>query len=615
MNAAEVEARRTHRAMLANLRHELRTPLNAIIGYSEMLLEDAEAEGQTASLPDLLEIHASGRQLLDQVNRILDPARVDSGELDVEAATLAADLRRELLSPAASAVEQSEKLLEDAGERGAADMAPDIEKILAAARRFLELIGRAPLFQGWVGGAGGSAAAAIPEDAGEVRTPVDRAFGPDEGGRGKLLVVDDNAPNRDLLARHLERQGHAVVLAESGRQALERIRQEKFDLVLLDMLMPELNGYEVLQRLKGDARLHDIPVIMISALDEIESVARCIEAGAEDYLPKPFNPVLLRARISACLEKKRFRDLEVEYLRNVALITDAALAVEAGTFEAEHLADVAGRADELGHLARVFQQMVHEMQAREQRAKEEEALKRELRLASEIQMSMLPAVLPKPSGFDIGARMVPAKAVGGDFFDVFPLGAGRLGFAIGDVAGKGIPAALLTALTCALLRVEAMRNASPEGVLESVNRHLMERNSRGLFVTLIYGVLDEAAHRVTYVRAGHEFPLLYDREGVSVAIPEGRSLPLGLFSEPVFERQSVTLRPGDTLLLYTDGVTDARDELGELYGLERLEQCVHPDTGEPAQGTCDRVLDVLRAYQGQAPQADDITLMAIRAFG
>jgi serine phosphatase RsbU (regulator of sigma subunit)/FixJ family two-component response regulator len=619
MNAAEIEARRAHRSMLANYRHELRTPLNAMIGYSEMLLEDAEAQGQSACVPDLSQIHAAGRELLELVNRILDPARVDAGGLDMGMVTLEASLRHELLPPIISVIGYTERLLEDAGARGAADMAPDLEKILAAAQRFQALIGDVVQFSRIPAGDkdDGTSAAVSPtqEDVSADHTPADEVARPDEGGRGKLLVVEDNALNRDLLARYLQRQGHDVVLAANGRQALERVRQEKFDLVLLDMLMPELNGYEVLQRLKSNAGSRDIPVIMISALDEIENVARCIEAGAEDYLPKPFDPVLLRARISACLEKKHLRDLEVEYLRNVALITDAALAVEDGTFDAVCLADVAGRADALGHLARVFQQMVREMRAREQRAKEEEALKRELRLASEIQVSMLPAVLPRPAGLDIGARSIPAKAVGGDFFDVFALGAGRLGFAIGDVAGKGIPAALFTALTCALLRVEAMRTASPERVLWSVNRHLLERNSRGLFVTLLYGVLDEATRRVTYVRAGHEFPLLYDREGALVAIPEGRSLPLGLFSELTLEKRAVTLRSGDMLLLYTDGVTDARDERGELFGLERLERCLSFAIEERAQATCDRLVQTLRAYQGQAPQADDITLMVLRALG
>jgi CheY-like chemotaxis protein len=134
---------------------------------------------------------------------------------------------------------------------------------------------------------------------------------------GKLLVVDDNEMNRDMLSRRLERQGHTVRIAENGRQALELIRAEPFDLVLLDIMMPEMNGYQVLEELKNDPALRHIPVIMISAVDEIESVVRCIELGADDYLPKPFNPVLLKARLGASLEKKRMRDQEHAYLEQI----------------------------------------------------------------------------------------------------------------------------------------------------------------------------------------------------------------------------------------------------------------------------------------------------------
>ncbi|HVQ30880.1 MAG TPA: adenylate/guanylate cyclase domain-containing protein [Vicinamibacteria bacterium] len=136
-----------------------------------------------------------------------------------------------------------------------------------------------------------------------------------EGGR--ILVVDDNEINRDVLSRRLVRQGYTPLTAQNGREAIEMLRTEAFDLVLLDILMPEMNGYEALEQLKADPVLRHIPVIMISALDEIESVVRCIEIGAEDYLPKPFNPVVLRARIGASLEKKRLRDREVLYLRQI----------------------------------------------------------------------------------------------------------------------------------------------------------------------------------------------------------------------------------------------------------------------------------------------------------
>ena len=188
---------------------------------------------------------------------------------------------------------------------------------------------------------------------------------------GRLLVVDDNESNRDMLARRLKHEGYSVCAAESGRQALEVVKTQPVDLVLLDVMMPEMDGYEVLKHLKADSTWRDIPVIMISALDEIESVVRCIERGAEDYLPKPFDPVLLRARIGACLEKKYLRDQEVLYLQNVAHVTDAAASVEAGQFEGEMLADVAKRPDELGQLARVFQRMAHEVAAREQQLKQQ----------------------------------------------------------------------------------------------------------------------------------------------------------------------------------------------------------------------------------------------------
>ncbi len=138
-----------------------------------------------------------------------------------------------------------------------------------------------------------------------------------KGDEGSVLVVDDNEVNRDLLARRLQRQGHVVTVAEDGLQALELMRSEPFDLVLLDIMMPQMNGYQVLENLKADEKLRYIPVIMISAVDDIDSIVRCIELGAEDYLSKPFNPVLLKARISACLEKKRLRDQEQAYLQEL----------------------------------------------------------------------------------------------------------------------------------------------------------------------------------------------------------------------------------------------------------------------------------------------------------
>ncbi len=186
-----------------------------------------------------------------------------------------------------------------------------------------------------------------------------------------LLVVDDNSVNRIMLSRYISKLGYQATLAENGRQALDKLGNEPFDLVLLDVQMPEMDGYQVLEHLKADPGLRDIPVIMISAVEEIESVVRCIELGAQDYLPKPFNPVLLRARLTACLERKWLRDQEVDYLQQVGRVTAAAAAIKANTFELESLDEVTRRSDELGQLAQVFQVMARQVYAREQQLQRE----------------------------------------------------------------------------------------------------------------------------------------------------------------------------------------------------------------------------------------------------
>jgi two-component system, cell cycle response regulator len=188
-----------------------------------------------------------------------------------------------------------------------------------------------------------------------------------------ILVAEDNDANRVMLCRRLNKHGFATAEARDGREALARVNDRRFDLVLLDIMMPEVDGYTVLRELKADPDLQAIPVLMISAVDEMASVVKCIEMGAEDYLPKPYDPVLLHARINACLDKRRLRDQEMEYLRAVADLTQAAAAVERGEFDSAMLARVAARADALGRLARVFENMAREVRAREQKLNREVA--------------------------------------------------------------------------------------------------------------------------------------------------------------------------------------------------------------------------------------------------
>jgi len=183
--------------------------------------------------------------------------------------------------------------------------------------------------------------------------------------------VDDDLLNRILLSTNLREDGYTVELAENGRQALEMLGAQPFDVVLLDLLMPEMDGYQVLEQIKANSTWRNIPVIVVSSLDEMESILRCIEMGATDYLPKPFDAALLHARINASLASKRLHDIELEYIEQVGHVTRAAAEVEAGAFAPNSLDSVAQRDDSLGQLARVFLKMAHQVDAREQRLRQQ----------------------------------------------------------------------------------------------------------------------------------------------------------------------------------------------------------------------------------------------------
>ena len=307
------KASRTRRDFLAHLRHELRTLINAIIGYSEMLMEDASDLGKEDFISDLENIHSAGNQLLELVNDTLSPAKIEAALTERDLEALGAKLCYELRTRLNDIFGISEMLLEDAEGLEQGDFIDDLRKIHSAAERFLVFIGdidklsRIDAKDVVLDLDTFDASSTVRDIMASLYPLAEDDATVVAADKGSLLVVDDNEMNRDLLSRHLERQGHTVTVAENGRQALEIIKTHTFDLVLLDIMMPEINGYQLLQRLKRHDSWRDIPVIMISALDEVETVVRCIEMGAEDYLLKPFDPVLLRARISACLERKRLR--------------------------------------------------------------------------------------------------------------------------------------------------------------------------------------------------------------------------------------------------------------------------------------------------------------------
>jgi len=243
---------------------------------------------------------------------------------------------------------------------------------------------------------------------------------------------------------------------------------------------------------------------------------------------------------------------------------------------------------------------------------EKEKMERELEVARGIQQSMVPRKLPHLPGFDFGARMVPARAVGGDFFDFIPLSESTLGIVIGDVSDKGVPAALFMALTSNLLRAEARRAGSVSDALRHVHRQLLEINDAGMFVSLLYGVLNGSTREFRYARAGHELPLLCDARGELVGMSYADGQPLGAMDGILLDEQTVVLPSGSTLLLYTDGVTDVMDAQGNQFSLERLGQALSVQRGAPAQALCDALLEMTAAFRAATPQYDDITLVAVR---
>ena len=292
---------RVKRAALGHVRHELRTPINAILGYSEMLLEE-DPPKETAA--DLEKIRSGGRQLLARVDAILDAGRIEAdAEKDLE--SYAGQIEADLRTPVTSVVGYCEMLIESESEAGRSTMVPDLERILGAAHALLEMSGDI------VGVARRSESAARVADSSALASGVLAKLRPvasgDADGEGSLLVVDDNATNRELLTRQFARQGYVVATAENGKQALEQMRRQSFDLVLLDVIMPEMDGVETLRRIKVDERLRDTPVIMLSSLDEVDSAVRCLQLGAEEYLGKPIEGALLEARIRANLEIRRLR--------------------------------------------------------------------------------------------------------------------------------------------------------------------------------------------------------------------------------------------------------------------------------------------------------------------
>lgn len=312
---------RMERLLLRHLRHELCTPINAIIGYSEILLDEMPDTAAADMAQDFKKVHSAGLQLLASTDAILDPSQLQNNPVGQDITSFSARVRLELLTPLSTVMGYCEMLLEDASD----EQATDLKRIDTAAHKLLEMTNDIVNLAQQQLQRLSSQNSTVSQL--QIDSPANQLFAQTADRlvrsvqesapkivEGSILVVDDNEINCDLLSRQLERQGYTVTTVNGGTQALESMSEAAYDLILLDIFMPDMNGLDVLSKIKQNPDWKTTPVIMISALDELNSVVHCIEMGAEDFLSKPFNSILLQAKIKACLEKKKLQDQQAMYI-------------------------------------------------------------------------------------------------------------------------------------------------------------------------------------------------------------------------------------------------------------------------------------------------------------
>ena len=316
---------RTKEAYLGKARHNLKNPINAILGYSEMLIEDCEDEGIVKPLEDLNKLYNAGQEVLSVIEKIFDERALENPESTI--ITLAKETEILIREPLNTIIGYSELLLEDNESIEIENFQSDINRISESGRLLEAELDSIIKFNteddyDILRDNGSNADQSMVQDVLDSIEPIDQK---NEKPKivGKLIVVDDNKNNTELLRKRLFKQGHDVVTANNGREAIVcLIDNDDTDVILLDIVMPEMNGYEVLKFIKNDKRFHELPVIMISSMDDTDSIFRCIEAGADDYITKPFEKSILDARISSCMEKKKLRDKERELMQELKVERD-----------------------------------------------------------------------------------------------------------------------------------------------------------------------------------------------------------------------------------------------------------------------------------------------------
>ena len=376
--------------------------------------------------------------------------------------------------------------------------------------------------------------------------------------KSRILVVDDTPANIKILA-DLLRKDYLLSVATSGADALEiAASEDRPDLVLLDIMMPEMDGYEVCQRLKADPKTQDVPVIFVTAMSEVDDETKGFSLGAVDYITKPIRPPIVQARVAAHLE----------------------LALARKTLAAQN-----------------------------------KLLRESLAMAADVQRSLLPRSPRDLPGLDVAGRMIPCDAVGGDYLD-FLTGvefAGRgFGVAVGDVAGHGPAAALLMTAARACLRMRAARTGGLGEIVTDLNRCLVaDLGDVERFMTLY--LLEVRGDAISWVSAGHEPALLVDPGSRTIADLEGDGPVLGIDGDITFGAHQAPFRePGQVVALYTDGITEAWNDSGEQFGRARLKQSLLRHASQAAASILEGVIGDVLEFRGPAQQKDDLTLIVLK---
>jgi sigma-B regulation protein RsbU (phosphoserine phosphatase) len=545
------------RKTLNELRHEVRTSLNHISGFTEILIEDARELGDLDLVPQFERIFNETERLRELVSFYMNPETCNL------AAYRESEVRRRLHEPLLRIRRLGEEIAETCRSQGRPFFREDIENIERAAKRIAKAIDTD--YSALCDELSRHAVASTAPGRSGLRgdPPLVRAVGRDMGS-GRILLVDEDASSAGRLYRHLSRQGYTVVVVEDAQHTLDRLSTEYFDVVILDVLMPGGEGFGVLEAVAASDSLRHIPVIVISELTEMDSVATCIERGAEDYFPRSFDPILLRARIQASIEKKRLRDKE-----------------------------------------KLYMQALMESQR---------ALLGELADAAQYVRNLLPPPLTGPIRTDW--VFIPSAQLGGDCFGYHWIDDGHLGLYLLDVSGHGIGAALLSVSVMNLLRTEglpAVDFRDPASVLNSLNRRFRMEEQNNMYFTIWYGVYDANDRALRYASAGSPPAILSPgtQDGAPALKELGTGgLVIGVDDSTAYHTEEQHISAHSRLFLFSDGAYEIRRNDGDVLQFQEFRNIFRRlPTGDGSH--VQQVYERIREKTGTETFDDDFSLLEV----